>query len=162
LYSERRNTVADDTPIDLNTPCATPPDLHEFDDAFNAAEPAVNGEIPDGRYPVRVNDVTLDRSQKGAPMLTWDLVVLSGPHAHRHIFKNAVISKASLSLVKGNLELLGLKLERFSQLPQRLSELAGRTLEISKRAKDEYTNVYFNKRIEAPVGTPGRSDNVPF
>ena len=139
---------------------AEPPDLRELDGDFDTVNPAENGEVPDGRYQVRLNDVTLDHSQKGDPMLRWDTIVLSGPHAGRHIFKNAVITKASLPFVKGDLKTLGLKLRRFSELPNHLDELVGLALEVTKRTKDEYTNVYFNKRIPAPeVGLP--NDN-PF
>jgi hypothetical protein len=144
---------------------AEPPDLTdltEFDGDYAAAKPPDNGEVPDGKYGVRVQSVTLGRSQKGDAMLTYDLVVMTGPYARRHIFKNAVITKASLPLVKGDLKTLGLVLRRFSELPNHLDELVGRTLEVTKRTKDEYTNVYFNKRIQVPAQEAGRSKDVPF
>lgn len=120
-------------------------DLTEFDNDYAAAEPLTNSEIPDGKYEVRMQDARLGRSQKGDPMLTFDMVVLSGPHANRHVFKNSVITQASLPVVKSELERLGLDLQRLSELPSRLGELVGMTLKITKRTKDEYANVYFNK-----------------
>jgi hypothetical protein len=138
------------------------PDLSEFDDEYAAVKPADNGEVPDGKYHARLQDAQLGRSQRGNPMITYNLVVLSGPHAKRHIFKNAVITDASLPFIKADLKTLGLKLKRFSDLPNRLGEVVGRALEITKRTKDEYVNVYFNKRIPAPVPEAGQSDDVPF
>lgn len=120
-------------------------DLAEFDDDYAVAEPLANSEIPDGKYEVRMQDARLGRSQKNDPMLTFDMVVLSGPHANRHVFKNSVITQASLPVVKSELERLGLDLQRLSELPSRLGELVGMTLKITKRTKDEYANVYFNK-----------------
>ncbi len=81
-----------------NTP-AEPPDLAVFDDDYAAAKPPESGEVPDGKYQVELANVQLGYSQKGDAMLTYDLLVLSGPHARRHIFKNAVITKAALPLV---------------------------------------------------------------
>jgi hypothetical protein len=152
------------SPIDPQTSPkqAEPPDLSEFDDEYAAVKPADNGEVPDGRYQVRVQSVKIDYSKNNQKMLRWDLVVIAGTHARRHIFKNAVITDASLPFVKGDLKTLGLKLKKLSELPNHLDELVGRTLEVTKRTKDEYTNVYFNKRIQAPAPEAGQSDDVPF
>ena len=69
-------------------------------------------EVPDGKYQVRIDSVRLEHSQKGDPMIKWDLIVLSGSQAGRHIFKNSVITAASLPFVKGDLKTLGLVLRR--------------------------------------------------
>lgn len=153
-----------DTPFDPPAPydAPAPLDLSAFDEEYDAVEPADNDEVPDGKYQVRVQRVKLDRSQKGDPMLKWDLVVLSGQHANRHVFKNAVITQASLPFVKGDLKTLGLEVPRFSELPRHLDELLDLTLEVTKRTKGEYTNVYFNKRIQVPAGAPVAPSATPF
>jgi len=154
-----------DTPFDPPPPYEAPPaplDLSAFDEEYDAVEPADNDEVPDGKYQVRVQRVKLDRSQKGDPMLKWDLVVLSGQHASRHIFKNAVITQASLPFVKGDLKTLGLEVPRFSELPRHLDELLDLTLEVTKRTKGEYSNVYFNKRIQVPAGAAPAAGATPF
>lgn len=152
-----------DTPFDPSAPQDEAPlDLSAFDEEFDNVEPADNDEVPDGKYQARVQRVRLDRSQKGDPMLKWELVVLSGPHANRHIFKNAVITQASLPFVKGDLKTLGLEVPRFSELPNHLEELLDLTLEVTKRTKGEYTNVYFNKRIDVPSGSEIPAGDVPF
>ena len=79
--------------------------------------------MPDGKYQVRIDAVRLDHSQKGDPMIKWDLIVIAGPHAGRHIFKNSVITPAALPFVKGDLKTLGLELAKFSDLASRLEEL---------------------------------------
>jgi len=126
--------------------------LAAFDQDYQKAEPPDFDEVPDGKYQVRIATVRLGESQKHDPMLKWDLVILSGPLAGRHLFKNAVITQASLPFVKGDLKVLGLALGKFSDLPGRLPELLDKTLQVTKRTKDEFANVYFNKVIAIPAG----------
>ena len=138
-------------------------DLTAFDDEFNTAEAPTQEEVPDGKYQVRIDSVRLEHSQKGDPMIKWDLVVLSGSQAGRRVFKNSVITAASLPYVKGDLKTVGLVLTKFSELAGRLEELLDVTLELTKRTKGDYSNVYFNRRIQIPVVTSNRVDSVePF
>ena len=139
-------------------------DLTAFDDEFNTAEAPSQDEVPDGKYQVRIDSVRLEHSQKGDPMIKWDLIVLSGSQAGRHIFKNSVITAASLPFVKGDLKTVGLALTKFSELEGRLEELLDATLELTKRTKGEYANVYFNRRIQIAITTSSnRADSIaPF
>ena len=139
-------------------------DLSEFDDDFSSAEAPSFDEVPDGKYQVRIDAARLDRSQKGDPMIKWDLIVIAGQHSGRHIFKNSVITPAALPFVKGDLKTLGLELAKFSDLAGRLEDLLDATLEITKRTRGEYTNVYFNKRIQiaGDAASQPSADEVPF
>jgi hypothetical protein len=62
------------------------------------------------------------------------------------------------------LKTMGLELAKFSDLSGRLDELLDATLEVTKRTRGEYTNVYFNKRIRIATETPSRvsADETPF
>jgi len=123
-------------------------DLSAFDDDFDSIDAPSYDEVPDGKYQARIESVRLESSQKGDPMIKWDLVVISGAQASRHIFKNSVITAAALPFVKGDLQTLGLSLTKFSELSSRLEELLDVTLEITKRTKGDYSNVYFNRRLQ--------------
>ncbi len=140
------------------------PDLSAFDDEFASAEAPEHEEVPDGKYQVRIETVRLENSQKGDPMIKFDLEVMSGSQAGRHIFKNSVITQASIPYVKGDLKTLGLKLAKFSELSGRLEELLDVTLEVTKRTRGDYTNVYFNRRIQiaAVPGGDRLSEDTPF
>ncbi len=145
-------------------PAGSHVDLSDFDDDFSSAESPSFDEVPDGKYQVTIDSVRLDRSQRGDPMIKWDLLVIAGPHQGRHIFKNSVITPAALPYVKGDLKTVGLQLAKFSDLSARLEDLLDVNLEITKRTRGDYTNVYFNKRIEIAAGN-SRShsdDGVPF
>jgi hypothetical protein len=148
--------------IPLDPADAQPAGLAAFDQEYEQAQPPDFDEVPDGKYQVRIATVRLAESQKHDPMLKWDLVILSGPLAGRHIFKNAVITAASLPFIKGDLKVLGLALGKFSELPNRLPELLDKTLQVTKRTKDEFANVYFNKLLVIPAGEPLAGEAGPF
>jgi len=57
------------------------------------------------------------------------------------------LTEATLGLVKADLQVCGVVLPRFSELPEYLKDLDGISLEISKRTRGEYTNVYFERRV---------------
>ena len=122
-------------------------DLTSFDDEFESAEAPSYEEVPDGKYQVKIQTAKLESSQKGDPMIKFDLEIISGSQAGRHIFKNSVITQASLPYVKADLKTLGLELAKFSELSGRLEELLDVTLEITKRTRGDYTNVYLNRRL---------------
>ena len=154
----------DDTACDPNVPSQTGAgvDLSAFDEEYDQAEAPDFDEVPDGKYQVKMEAARLAESQKGDPMIKWDLVVISGPLAGRHIFKNSVITAASLPFVKGDLKVLGLQLPRFSELPKHLVLVLDKKLQITKRTKDEYTNVYFNKLLAIPDGGAAGTEPAPF
>lgn len=127
-------------------------DLSAFDDDFSSAEAPSFDEVPDGKYQARIDSVRLANSQKGDPMIKWDLIVLSGPQAGRHIFKNSVITPAAMPFVKGDLKTLGLELAKFSDLPSHLESLLDITLEVTKRTRGDFANVYFNRRFQIAGG----------
>jgi hypothetical protein len=139
-------------------------DLSSFDDEFETAEAPAHDEVPDGKYQVRIESVRLENSQKGDPMIKFDLEVMSGSHAGRHIFKNSVITQASIPYVKGDLKTLGIELAKFSELSGRLPELLDVTLEVTKRTRGDYTNVYFNRRLRLAAVPDGGipQQDIPF
>ena len=59
-------------------PAGSHVDLSDFDDDFSSAETPSFDEVPDGKYQVRIDSVRLDRSQRGDPMIKWDLLVIAG------------------------------------------------------------------------------------
>ena len=122
-----------------------PVDLTAFDANYAAAEATPSGEVPDGKYRVRVEKVRLSQSPNGTSLLTWNLRVISGQYTGRHVFKHMAITPASLPLVKRDLLLLGLVLAKFSTLPEHLESLAGKTLSATKRTKEDFVNIYFDK-----------------
>jgi hypothetical protein len=137
--------------------------LSDFDQDFSNTEAPSYDEVPDGKYQVSVHGVRLSNSQKGDPMIKWDLVVIAGSYQGRHIFKNSVITQSALPYVKADLQTLGMQLAKFSDLAARLDELLDLTLEVTKRTRGDYANVYFNKRLNIPRPTIDLpQDGMPF
>jgi hypothetical protein len=137
-------------------------DLSSYDDDYASAEAPSQDEVPDGKYQARIESVKLESSQKGDPMIKFDLEVISGAQAGRHIFKNSVITQASIPYVKGDLKTLGLELAKFSQLAGRLEELLDVTLEVTKRTRGDYSNVYFNRRLRLAAAPSGDIPQEPL
>ncbi len=125
-------------------------DLSAFDDEYAQAEAPSFEEVPDGKYQVKVATVKLGETQKDDPILKFDLEVISGAHEGRHIFKNSVITTASLPFVKGDLQKMGIELGKFSELPGHLEEMLDKKIEVTKRTKGAFSNVYFDRLLAVP------------
>jgi hypothetical protein len=120
------------------------PDLRSLDQAFAAAAPDF---LADGRYHVRVEQVELRPSRFSAePLLRWILRRVDAPDGPP-IFKNHVIRAAGLHVLKKDLRLCGLELERLSELTAHLDELRDHELEITLRTVGGYQRVYFERSL---------------
>jgi len=142
-------------------------DLAQFDDDF-AQQPIEEPEfedIPDGRYQVAIDRVELTRSkQAGNPMLKWALKILGPTHRGRLLFRNnLIVSSDNLKWLKHDLHIAGLDLDRLSDLPGRLGELLDRKLEVTKKTKGDFENVFLNKQIVLAADVPaGDFESSPF
>ena len=137
--------------------------LGDLDAEFAQAKAASNDDVPDGKYQVSVESVRLATSQSGNPMLKYVLLVRSGPHEGRRIFKNAVMTPASMPFFKGDLATMGIELSRLSDLPARLNDMLDCGLEVTKRTKNDFANVYFDRRLSIPRPTAFPADSgLPF
>jgi len=125
-------------------------DLAHWDEEYAATEVEPNqfDDVPDGKYQVKVEKVELARTQNGDPMLKWQLRVLGPQHRGRMMFRNNVMaSKENIKFLKADLLTCGLELGKLSDLPNRLNDLLDVAMEVTKRTRGEYSNVYINKRI---------------
>ena len=125
--------------------------------------------VPDGKYQVKVDRVELTRSEtSGNPMLKWALKILSPTHKGRLLWRNNVIaSKDNVKWLKQDLYTCGLQMDKLSDLPGKLETLLDVGLEVTKRTKNEFENIYFNRRIvlsdedaAAPINKPPLSDQA--
>ncbi|MEE9368723.1 MAG: DUF669 domain-containing protein [Pontiella sp.] len=148
-------------------------DLAQFDGDFETAdvEEKEFDEIPDGKYQVKVDRVELTRSEtSGNPMLKWALKILGPAHKGRLLWRNNVIaSKDNVKWLKQDLYTCGLQIEKLSDLSGNLESLLDVGLEVTKRTKNEFENIYFNRRIvlgenDAAGSADGHdvNDMIPF
>lgn len=135
--------------------------LARYDTAWRV-EPeseATPAPIPDGKYAAIVENVDLTESSNGNPMLKWTLRITSGEFEGRMLWKNAAITGNSLKFVKRELSTCGLDLEALSKLPENLGALLQVNLEIYKRSRGEFYDIYFNRRVD---GAALIDDDLPF
>jgi hypothetical protein len=145
-------------------------DLKQFEEDFAQAE--IDDQrfeaIPDGKYQVNVERVDLTRAQaSGYPMLKWTLRILAPRFRGRLLWRNNVIAtRENIRWLKQDLHTCGLDLERLSELPNRLDDLLDVKVEVTKRARGENENVYFNRRVVLEDGpsdyNAGPQDDCPF
>ncbi|MCL4552923.1 MAG: DUF669 domain-containing protein [Candidatus Marsarchaeota archaeon] len=140
-------------------------DLSEFDGDFSetTVEDREFGEVPDGKYQVKVDQVELTRAHtSGSPMLKWTLKILAPNFVGRLLWRNNVISSDNLKWLKTDLHTCGLELDKLSELPNRIQELKGVTLEVTQRTKGNSKNIFLNRRIV--IDLPNEADDAlaPF
>lgn len=127
--------------------------------------------LPDGRYQVEISEARVEHS-KGSGRLQFTMVMrIIAPVE----FSNRVTTKCTglgtdigLSIVKGDLDRMGIKLDKVSGLTQVTPMLLGCFLEIalvSKKADngETYQNTYINKVLD--TGQPSTDiipDDMPF
>jgi len=129
-------------------------DLTVYDEIYEATEVEEQKTdfkpIPDGNYNVMIMEAELEETKESRkPMIVLQMKVMVGNHTNRVLFKNSVINSAkSLKYIKKDFGMCGLKLDKFSDIENRVSELIGLKLEIYVKNKGENQNVYINKCID--------------
>jgi hypothetical protein len=155
---------------EVDDPTTAVVDLSRFDDDYRRAqiEPdstPVYVSVPDGKYRVMIENVELTTAKtSGNPLLKWRLRITGEDQKHRVLFKSRAITASTIDWVKKEMNVLGVELEPFSSLPQKLGELLNVELMVSKVTKGEYENIYFNKRLTPHTEDKlaELSDDLPF
>jgi hypothetical protein len=136
-------------------------DLSRLDDAFQRAKSKQGDnsreEIPDGYYDTLVEEVRLVKTPRtGNPMLSWKLRIVGEDFEGRTLNKNRVITEKTLLFLKDDLAKCGVRLTRLSDLSLHLDEMFGLKINVLKKTKDQWTDIYFVKVERQEV------DNTPF
>ncbi len=124
-------------------------DLEKFNEVYGNAQEASDEyeSVPDGKYQVMVDRVELKDSQAGNTMLVWTLKILGPKFAGRLLWKNSVFTEKSIPYVKKDLSVCQLHLSKLSDLPDSLDRLLDLKLNVNKRTKDEFDQIYFESLI---------------
>jgi hypothetical protein len=138
-------------------------DLAGLDDAYVDA-PDEDGfdAIPDGTYQAVIDRVELKRSKtSGRKMLEWELKILGPSHAGRKVWKYTLLeTPENVAWAKKDFRRVGLHLEKLSDLPSRLEELLDLRVEITKKTRGEYEDIYFRKRLSGEGDDGDRAGRV--
>ena len=143
-------------------------DLSRFNNLYNAVSTmdavSMTNSIPDGRYEVVVAEASLTKSQRsGNPMIRYVLRITGSTFRDRILRKHSAITENTIRFVRKELEICGLRLERFEDLRDRTQELEGIELEVVKVTKGEDSNIYFNRPITSRSQADGvAADDLPF
>ncbi|MFN0100754.1 MAG: DUF669 domain-containing protein [Bryobacteraceae bacterium] len=143
-------------------------DLARFNTLYKTEVPAdsapMTNSIPDGRYEVVVAEATLTKSQRsGNPMIRFVLRINGSTFRDRLLRKHSAITENTIRFVRKELEVCGLRLDKFEDLKSRVHELEGVELEVVKVTKGEDSNIYFNRAITSRSQADGvAEDDLPF
>jgi hypothetical protein len=115
-------------------------DLSKFDELYSAAGVPEGvpdmSDIPDGEYAALVEDVTLANGSGTTPTLIWTFRIRGGCYSDRLLRKMRPVTERTIAWVKEDFAKCGLKLDVFSDLPNRIEELRGTCLPVLKRMRD--------------------------
>lgn len=142
-------------------------DLSRYDDEYSGIKPEARGPVPDGTYQVNIEKAELALSQSKNPMLKWQLRIIAPEFIGRIIYKHNMLSTSdNLKWLKTDLLTCGLELQKLSDLQQNLGSLLNCKLEITKKTKGEFENVYFNRLLTVTQESPGwgmtPAEELPF
>ena len=119
--------------------------------------------VPDGTYVCAVDRIEFKTSKSGNPYLSWVLIVDSGVHEGRWLFKRNMLANAqNMKFLKQDVAACGI------DLPDKLSDLKLESfldlkVKISKKTKGDFENIYIDNLIsKAKDSTPVQeiSDDV--
>lgn len=117
--------------------------------------------VPDGKYQAKVDRVFLECDKNGTWRMKWDLIVVAGTCAKRHLFHSNQINAQGIEWVKRDLSRAGVTPpETMRGLREMIDagELLDRTLEVqtaTKRSPKDGKD-YQNSYINSLVGVGGR------
>ena len=119
-----------------------------------------DGELDDGKYRARVDDVRFIRSKNGYQQLVWDLEILTPPHMGTFLTRRNTLTKTRETLMRldADLKMCGVDLMKIADLAKRdtLIPLLGCELLVKVVNTESGKNVYFIKPLRR--GESCRSD----
>ncbi len=127
-------------------------DLEQYEEIYEQAEEAEGSQsenLPAGKYQVIVEKALLKASQNNNPMLCWLLRVLGPRHTGSTVWhRNMLVTKKNFEWLKRDLKIVGVQMQKLSDLNHRLNELLDVKLEISLRYNGDNQNIYFQKLLK--------------
>lgn len=122
--------------------------------------------VPDGPYVCVIDKVEFRESKSGNPYLNWVLIVDSGSHEGRWIFKRNMLANAqNMKFLKQDVAACGIDLpDKLSDL--KLESFLDRKVKITKKTKNDFENIYIDNLVSETKGsTPVQEfndDDIPF
>ena len=136
--------------------------LSKFDELYSTATVAEgtpsSNDIPDGDYAAVVEDIALTHGS--TPTIVWTFRIRGGSYSDRLLRKVRPVTERTIAWVKEDFTKCGLKLDAFSDLPDRIEELRGAPVPVAKRTREGSD---FGVHIQWPNTARSHSDEeVPY
>ena len=127
-------------------------DLSGVDEEYKEADVVV----PADTYQCRVTEITPKKSANGNPMIVWVLIIISGKHKGRKIWKNWVFTEAALGMIKQDARAIGFTLP-ISQFPANAGKYVSQAIEVERKlgkGTDQSGNPNFNHNFKRLLNIP--------
>lgn len=154
--------------------------MSQMDPAFNATPgeletEATSGKVPDGTYLTVIDNAAVDISKRSHDhMFFMEFQITTGIRKNRKFRKFHMLSSKGHPLmeniprIKGDLELLGMRLPKFSDLKTQAPTLKGAVVIVKLVTRGDFQSVFLQRRVNdaaeiaaltATMGAPGFNPN---
>lgn len=130
-------------------------DLAIFDNEYEHVEVQEfdNQKLPDGKYSMLIVEVEIKPNKNNTPMIVYQLQPISGEYSSRFAWKNQTITQDALPFIKKDLSVLGIELDKFSDIKIKLNNAVNLCVEVTAKTKGEFQSFYFNSLIKGKKAT---------
>ena len=127
--------------------------LKELNEMHTPEEVADFGKFPDGTYQGRLDKIYLEQSKKGRNQCVMDFEIISGTHQGRNQRKYCGMETPdNLDFLTRDLRTLGVPTFVWTELESLFPKLLDVVVEFELKSKDEFQNMYIQKRITTTTG----------
>jgi hypothetical protein len=134
--------------------------LDDLDESYAEAEEVDFSPLPDGSYQCKLDEIEIQLSAKGDRLLKWTFIPRNPKYKKRKVWKYQVLKVDNMPFIKSDFGRLGIKMDRISDLPDKLEQFLDMMVELKLQTKTyqgrEIQNVNIVKLIT------GADDVTPY
>ena len=139
--------------------------LAELEQGWEDTEEQSFGDIPDGKYAVRIDEANINHSKSsGRLQVSFQMTIAEGDHRGRKLFKHdGLDTEQGRSFMRTSLARLGYEWPVDPKaLPETLQSIVGSAAQVTARTKagSDIQNVYFDKALDADTLDIDNLDDV--
>lgn len=136
-------------------------ELGKLDEAFSQTPSQKTSlpPLPDGKYIARIVYVRLGRAGEGGPpAFKWKFTITEGDYSGRHVWHRQIVSEENLKFIRRDFDAVELQVEKLSEAAELLPQLTNVAVEIALKTRNEFQNVYINRRIRGDAEHEGAGE----
>lgn len=140
-------------------------DLAHLDEAHDPETvPEFGSHVPDNKYQARLDQIFVSESKKGKMQTVMVFEIMTGDYTFRKETKYCqMVTADNLDYLTLDLRKLGAPVTfKWNELERLLPSLLDAKVELLVKTKNEFTNIYINKKLETVDSAVLDKEDVPF